>query len=79
MSMDLPSSKSAPGVAGGSVEQLQLDGDVAAGATAGRVEHMAGDGTSGSHCKDGGQKEGGEMCLNAKEMQAESPFYSSSC
>jgi hypothetical protein len=45
----LPSSKSAPGVVGGSVEDLELDWDIATGMTAGRVQHMACDGTTGCH------------------------------
>lgn len=45
----LPSSKTAPGVVGGSVEDLELNGDIATGTAAGRIEHMARNGTTGGH------------------------------
>lgn len=45
----LPSGETSPGVVGGSVEQLELDGHVASRTADRRVEDMARNGTTGSH------------------------------
>lgn len=45
----IPSGETSPGVVGSSVEELELDGDVASRTTDRRVEDMARNGTTGSH------------------------------
>lgn len=46
----LPICDGDPGVVGGRVEHLELDGDIVSGLAAGRIEHMAGNGaTTSSH------------------------------